>query len=95
VPIDSIQAASDLMAMKQSGYVKVAVANDKEAYGAGLATLLGVEKGMYGVNVVSDTGIDPAAANFRSYAQTIKSEGRTASSSPAPCPTGPSRSRRT
>jgi branched-chain amino acid transport system substrate-binding protein len=40
VPIDSIQAASDLMAMKQAGCTKVAVANDKEAYGAGLATLL-------------------------------------------------------
>src|SRR6266851_6776324 len=40
VPIDSIQAASGLMAMKQAGCTKVAIANDKEAYGAGLATLL-------------------------------------------------------
>ena len=75
VPIDSIQAASDLMAMKQSGCTKVAIANDKEAYGSGLATLLEQEKGMYGVNVVSNTGIDPTAANFRSYASTIASEG--------------------
>ena len=37
VPIDSIQAAADLIAMKQAGCTKVAVANDKEAYGAGLA----------------------------------------------------------
>ena len=35
VPIDSIQAAADLMAMKQAGCTKVAVANDKEAYGTG------------------------------------------------------------
>ena len=41
VPIDSIQAAADLMAMKNAGCTRVAVANDKEAYGAGLATLLG------------------------------------------------------
>ena len=75
VPIDSIQAASDLMAMKQAGCSKVAVANDKEAYGTGLATLLELEKGMYGVNIVSNTGIDPTAANFRSYASTIASEG--------------------
>ena len=75
VPIDSIQAASDLMAMKQSGCTKVAIANDKEAYGSGLATLLEQEKGMYGVNVVSNTGVDPTAANFRSYASTIASEG--------------------
>ena len=44
VPIDSIQAAADLIAMKNAGCTKVAVANDKEAYGAGLATLLGLEK---------------------------------------------------
>jgi branched-chain amino acid transport system substrate-binding protein len=75
VPIDSIQAAAGLIAMKQAGCTKVAVANDKEAYGAGLATLLGLEKGFYGVNIVSDTGIDPTAPNFRSFASTIKGEG--------------------
>ncbi len=75
VPIDSIQAAADLMAMKQAGCTKVAVANDKEAYGAGLATLLELEKGFYGVTIVSNTGIDPTAPNFRSYAATIKGEG--------------------
>jgi branched-chain amino acid transport system substrate-binding protein len=75
VPIDSIQAAAGLMAMKQAGCTKVAVANDKEAYGAGLATLLGLEKASYGVNIVSDTGIDPTAPNFRSYASTIKGQG--------------------
>jgi branched-chain amino acid transport system substrate-binding protein len=75
VPIDSIQAAADLIAMKQAGCTKVAVANDKEAYGAGLATLLGLEKGFYGVTIVSNTGIDPTAPNFRSYASTIKGQG--------------------
>jgi branched-chain amino acid transport system substrate-binding protein len=75
VPIDSIQAAADLIAMKQAGCTKVAVANDKEAYGAGLAKLLELEKGFYGVNVVSNTGIDPKAPNFRSYAQTISGQG--------------------
>jgi len=75
VPIDSIQAASDLLAMKQAGCTKVAVANDKEAYGQGLATLLGLEKANYGVNIVSDTGIDPTAPNFRSYAATVKGQG--------------------
>src|SRR5712691_2113097 len=75
VPIDSIQAASDLIARKQAGCTKVAVANDKEAYGAGLATLLGLEKGDYGVTIVSDTGLDPTAPNFRSYASTVKGQG--------------------
>jgi branched-chain amino acid transport system substrate-binding protein len=75
VPIDSIQAAADLLAMKQAGCSKVAIANDKEAYGAGLAQLIELEKAEYGVTVVSNTGIDPTASNFRTYAQTIKSEG--------------------
>jgi branched-chain amino acid transport system substrate-binding protein len=75
VPIDSIQGAADLMAMKEAGCTKVAVANDKEAYGQGLATLLEKQKGSYGVNIVSNTGIDPTAPNFRSYAATIKGQG--------------------
>ena len=75
VPIDSIQAAADLIAMKQAGCTKVAVANDKEAYGAGLATLLELEKAEYGVTIVSNTGIDPTAPNYRSYAATIKGQG--------------------
>ncbi len=75
VPRDSIQAAADLVAMKQAGCTKVAVANDKEAYGAGLADLLELEKGLYGVNIVSNTGIQPTAPNFRSYAATIKGQG--------------------
>jgi branched-chain amino acid transport system substrate-binding protein len=75
VPIDSIQAAADLIAMKNAGCTKVAVANDKEAYGQGLATLLQLEKGFYGVTITSDTGIDPTAPNFRSYAATAKGQG--------------------
>src|ERR1700759_1682291 len=65
VPIDSIQAAADLMAAKQAGCTKLAVANDKDAYGAGLAQLIELEKAEYGVTVVSNTGIDPTASNFR------------------------------
>ncbi len=75
VPIDSIQAAADLIAMKDAGCTKVAVANDKEAYGQGLATLLELEKAEYGVDIVSNTGVDPTAPNFRSYAATIKGQG--------------------
>ena len=75
VPRDTIQAAAGLETMKKDGCTKVAVANDKEAYGAGLAALLELEKGKYGINVVSNTGIDPTQPNFRSYASTIKGQG--------------------
>jgi len=75
VPRDTIQAAADLQAMKDAGCKKVAVANDKEAYGAGLAALLDLEKDQFGVDITSNTGIDPKAANFRSYATQVKNEG--------------------
>jgi branched-chain amino acid transport system substrate-binding protein len=75
VPSDAIQGASDLLAMKQAGCTKVAVANDKTPYGAGIATIIELDKAAYGVNVVSNTGIDPTAPNFRSYAATIKGQG--------------------
>jgi branched-chain amino acid transport system substrate-binding protein len=75
VPRDTIQAAAGLETMKKDGCTKVAVANDKEAYGAGLAALLQLEKKFYGVTILSNTGIDPTAPNFRSYAATIKGQG--------------------
>jgi branched-chain amino acid transport system substrate-binding protein len=75
VPRDSIQAAADLQAMEDAGCTKVAVANDKEAYGQGLADLIDLEKDDYDLEITSNTGIDPKAANFRSYATTVKGEG--------------------
>ena len=75
VPRDTVQAAAGLITMKKDGCTKVAVANDKEAYGAGLAQLLELEKGKYGVTITSNTGIDPTQPNFRAYASTVKSQG--------------------
>ncbi len=75
VPRDTIQAAAGLITMKHDGCTKIAVANDKEAYGAGLAQLLELQKGKYGMTITSNTGIDPTAPNFRAYASTIKAQG--------------------
>jgi branched-chain amino acid transport system substrate-binding protein len=75
VPRDTIQAAAGLLTMKHDGCTKVAVANDKEAYGAGLAALLELEKAKYGITITSNTGVDPTSPNFRSYAQSIKGQG--------------------
>jgi branched-chain amino acid transport system substrate-binding protein len=61
--------------MKAAGCTKVAVANDKEAYGQGLAALVDQEKGVYGIDVTSNTGINPKAPNYRSYASQVKSQG--------------------
>jgi branched-chain amino acid transport system substrate-binding protein len=75
VPRDTIQAAALLQTMQRDGCKSLAVANDKEAYGAGLAKLIELEKSKYGITVTSNTGIDPTAPNFRSYAAGIKSQG--------------------
>jgi branched-chain amino acid transport system substrate-binding protein len=72
VPTDSVQAAADLLAMHEAGCTRVAVASDQEAYGTGLAKLIDLQKGYYGIDIVSDTGIDPSAQSFRSYALTLK-----------------------
>jgi branched-chain amino acid transport system substrate-binding protein len=75
VPRDSIQAAADLLAMKQAGCTKIAMANSKTPYGAGLAQLIELQKGAAGMTVTSNTGIDPTAPNYRSYAATAKGQG--------------------
>jgi len=72
VPTDSVQAAADLLAMHEAGCTRIAVASDEEAYGTGLAKLIDVHKADYGTNIVSDTGIDPRAHSFRSYALMLR-----------------------
>ncbi len=75
VPRDTVQAAALLKTMKANGCTNVAVANDKDTYGQGLAQLLELQKGAYGINISSNTGIDPKAPNYRTYAQGIKAQG--------------------
>ncbi|UGS37480.1 branched-chain amino acid ABC transporter substrate-binding protein [Capillimicrobium parvum] len=75
VPRDTIQSAALLTLMKNDGCTKVAIANDKETYGAGLARLMEIQAKNVGVNIVSNEGIDKSAPNFRSYASKIKGQG--------------------
>jgi branched-chain amino acid transport system substrate-binding protein len=75
VPRDSIQGVAGLIAMKQNGCSRVAVNNDKTAYGAGLATQVQLHASSYGLTVTGDTAIDPTQPNFRSYASSIKAQG--------------------
>ncbi len=74
-PIDSVQGAADLIAMKRAGCQKVAVADDGGIYGAGLARMLQLEHGLYGVTIASTTALDPAATSFASYAATVGASG--------------------
>ncbi len=72
VPIDSVQAAADLLAMHEAGCRKVALASDNEAYETALAKLIDLQKAYYGVDIVSDTSVKPNAPSFRSYAERLK-----------------------
>src|SRR3954468_4762419 len=76
VPIDTIQGAADVHLMKQMGCTKLAMVNDKEVYGQGIAgnvKLAAQTAG--GLAVVMNEGIDPKAPNYRSLAQKAKSAG--------------------
>jgi branched-chain amino acid transport system substrate-binding protein len=75
VPRDTIQAAALLTLMKQDGCKKVALANDKDTYGAGLAKLVELQAPKVGVALTQDIGIDKTAPNFRSVAAQYKSQG--------------------
>ena len=75
VPRDTIQGQAGLVAMKQLGCTRVAVADDKTPYGVGLATQIQLHGKANGITVTSVTGVDPTSPNFRSYASTIKSQG--------------------
>jgi branched-chain amino acid transport system substrate-binding protein len=75
VPRDTVQSAALLTLMVEDGCTKVAVANDKDTYGAGLARLMEIQAKEQGVTITSNEGIDKSAPNFRSYAQKIKGEG--------------------
>ncbi len=75
VPRDSIQGVAGLIAMKQAGCSRVAVANDKTAYGAGLATQVQLHAAAHGLTVTGVTALDPTAPNFRAYATSIKAQG--------------------
>lgn len=75
VPRDTIQAAALLTLMKQDGCTKVALANDKDTYGQGLARLVELQAPKVGVKLTDDIGIDKTASNFRSVAQKFKAQG--------------------
>ena len=75
VPRDSIQAVAGLIAMKQAGCTRVAVNNDKTAYGAGLATQVQLHASAHGLTVTGDTSLDPTSPNFRAYASSIVAQG--------------------
>jgi len=74
VPKDTIQGAALATVMKEDGCTKVALANDKEVYGAGLARNIEGSLKEQGVDLAFNEGIDPKASNYRSLASRAKGE---------------------
>ena len=75
VPRDKIQSAALLTQMKDDKCTKVAVANDKETYGGGLARIFVAQSKDAGVTVTGNDAIDKSASNYRSYASKVKAAG--------------------
>ena len=75
VPKDTIQGAALATIMKEDGCTNVAIANDKEVYGAGLARNIESAAKSQGLKIDFNEGIDPKAANYRSLASKAKGDG--------------------
>jgi branched-chain amino acid transport system substrate-binding protein len=75
VPRDKIQSAALIAQMKQDGCKKVAVANDKETYGGGLARIFVQQSKDQGLTTTGNDAIDKSASNYRAYASKVKGAG--------------------
>ena len=75
VPKDTIQAAALVTLMKRDGCTKVAMTNDKEVYGAGLARVIELSAKEQGLELTGNDAIDKNASNYRSIASKAKAAG--------------------
>jgi branched-chain amino acid transport system substrate-binding protein len=75
VPLDTIQGAADLDALAATGCKKLAIFDDTQAYGAGLAAVLKDTASMYGMKVVSTQSNAQVQSNYTSVAQAFASAG--------------------
>jgi branched-chain amino acid transport system substrate-binding protein len=75
VPKDTIQGAALATIMKKDGCQKVAMTNDKEVYGGGLAKNIELAAKAQSLNIIFNQGIDPKAPNYRSLAARAKTQG--------------------
>jgi branched-chain amino acid transport system substrate-binding protein len=75
VPLDTIQGAADLDALASKGCKKLAVFDDTQAYGAGLAAVLKATAKMYGIKIVDIASDATVESNYTSVAQKFASDG--------------------
>jgi branched-chain amino acid transport system substrate-binding protein len=75
VPKDTIQGAALATVMKEDGCTKVELTNDKEVYGAGLASNIESAAEAQGLEIIANDAIDKNAPNYRSLAGKAKGAG--------------------
>lgn len=75
VPRDTTQGQALATAMQEAQCTKLAIANDKDNYGVGLAQAVTEALDGTGVEVLSNDPIEKTTANFRSYAQKVEASG--------------------
>ena len=75
VPKDTIQGAALATVMKEDGCTKVQLTNDKEVYGAGLATNIQSAADEQGLEIIANDPIDKNAPNYRSLASKAADAG--------------------
>ncbi len=75
VPKDTIQGAAIATVMKEDGCTKVQLTNDKEVYGAGLASNIESAAEAQSLEIIANDAIDKNAPNYRSLAQKAKGAG--------------------
>jgi branched-chain amino acid transport system substrate-binding protein len=75
VPKDTIQGAALATVMKEDGCTKVQMTNDKEVYGAGLASNIESAAEAQGLEIISNEAIDKNSSNFRSLASAAADMG--------------------
>ncbi len=75
VPLDTIQGAADLDALKNAGCKKLAIFDDTQAYGAGLEAVLKDTASMYGIQVVKVDANATPQSDYTSVAQQFAQAG--------------------
>jgi branched-chain amino acid transport system substrate-binding protein len=75
VPKDTIQGAALATVMKEDGCTRVQMTNDKEVYGAGLATNIEQSAEAQDLEIIANDAIDKNAPNYRSLASKAADAG--------------------
>jgi branched-chain amino acid transport system substrate-binding protein len=75
VPKDSVQGAAIATVMEEDGCENLAILHDEEVYGSALAQNIENSATELGLTVVTNEGIDPKAANYRSVAAGLRQDG--------------------